>query len=288
MIQILKEDNISEDKFLLPDFKYLKEMSGYLNKQIYIGGYPNTKTHKKEKHFSSGVIKGFRLNNTRFFHSSDTRGGSSVSPIINTDKEVVGMHNGAYQKLNLGTFIGSIFNQIAKEENIEKINDNNNTYKNNDKENNNKEENNEIKNVEQKANKDEDEDEKEQPKEDTKNNTFNQNSYINNLINSSPILTLSQENMATFGNLLANQNYINYVKNYYSNPNVREGLKNDKNFQALLEINPAMKMIYDKPELIDKIFTQEMCNDISNALINGNLQEMKAVDKKSQVLFLMN
>ena len=97
---------------------------------------------------------------------------------------------------------------------------------------------------------------------------------------SSPVFSLSKENMAQFGNLLNNPNYINYVKNYYSNPVVREGLKNDPNFQNLLKINPALKMMYDNPEIINKMFTQEMCNDMSNALKNGNSQEINAVDQK--------
>jgi len=94
------------------------------------------------------------------------------------------------------------------------------------------------------------------------------------------VFSLSQDNMIKFGNLINKPNYINYVKSYYSNPAVREGLKNDQNFQNLLNINPTMKMIYDNPEIIDKMFTQEMCNDMSNALISGNRQEIDAVDKK--------
>ena len=94
------------------------------------------------------------------------------------------------------------------------------------------------------------------------------------------MFSLSQENMTKFGNLLSNPNYVNYVKNYYSNPAVREGLKNVQNFQNLLNIIPSMRMIYDNPEIIDKMFTQEMCNDMSNALINGNRQEINAVDQK--------
>ena len=57
IIQILPKDNISEDKFLLPDYNYLNGTSDYINKQIYIGGYPKVIIHKKEKHFSSGVIR---------------------------------------------------------------------------------------------------------------------------------------------------------------------------------------------------------------------------------------
>ena len=277
IIQILPKDNISEDKFLLPDFNYINGASDYIDKQIYIGGYPKVIIHKKEKHFSSGVIRSLSNNKTNFFHSSDTREGSSGSPIVNSDKKVIGIHNGAYQKLNYGTFISSIIVRLTTERNIEKINDNT-PYENNNKEINDKEERDEIPNIE--AKKDEDKNEDEQPKEDIKINTFNENNYINNLIKSSPMLTLSQENMSKFGNLVGNPNYVNYIKNYYSNPVVREGLKNDQNFQTLLKINPAMRMVYDNPELIDKIFTPEMCNNMSKALINGNNEEIKAVDQK--------
>ena len=51
IIQILPQDNISEDKFLLPDFNYLNGNINYINKQIYIGSYPDVIEHKKEKHF---------------------------------------------------------------------------------------------------------------------------------------------------------------------------------------------------------------------------------------------
>ena len=271
IIEILPQDNILEDKFLLPDFNYINGTNDFINKQIYIGGYPSVNIHKNEKHFSSGIIKSVFKNNLNFLHSSDTREGSSGSPIINSDKKVIGIHNGAYDDLNYGTFIGPIITKLTKEENIEKINDNK-PYENDNKEINDKEENDDIK---------KDDDENEQPKEDNNNNTFDQKSYYNNLINStSPFFSLSQENATNFGILLNNPNYINYVKNYYSNPNVREMLENDQNFQNMLKINPAMKMMYDKPELIDKMFTQEICNDMSKALINNNKQEIIDVDQK--------
>ena len=308
MIQILQKDHISDDHFLLPDYDNLKEISNYLNKQIYIGGYPNVIEHKKEKHFSSGVIKFFDKKRNKLLHSSDTRAGSSGSPIINIEKKVVGIHCGSLdigdekekekenekekekekktKMMNYGTFIGDIINELMKEGNIEIINETK-PYDNNDNENNSKD--NEIKSVDQKANQRDNEqpkkvnppkEEEEQPKEDTKINIYDQNSYINNIINSSPILTLSKENMAKFGNLLNNPGYMNYVKNYYSNPNVREALKNDQNFQELLKMNPVLKMVYSKPELIDKMFTQEMCNEMSKALLNGKMQEINDVDQK--------
>jgi V8-like Glu-specific endopeptidase len=279
IIQILPKDNISEDKFLLPDFNYINGASDYIDKQIYIGGYPKVIIHKKEKHFSSGVIRSLSNNKTNFFHSSDTREGSSGSPIVNSDKKVIGIHNGAYQEVNYGTFISSIIDRLTTERNIEKINDNT-PYENNNKEINDEEESNERQKDNIETKKDEDKNEDEQPKEDIKINTFNETDYINNIINNSPVLTLSKENMSKFGNLVGNPNYVNYVKNYYSNPVVREGLKNDQNFQNLLKINPAMKMVYDNPEIIDKMFTPEMCNNMSKALINGNNEEINAVDQK--------
>ena len=49
-----------------------------------------------------------------------------------------------------------------------------------------------------------------------------------------------------------------------------------------------MKMMYDKPELINKMFTQEMVNDMSNALKNKNMQEMNALDQKITNSVLQN
>ena len=63
-------------------------------------------------------------------------------------------------------------------------------------------------------------------------------------------MTLSQENTVKVGNLFNNTNYINFGKNYYSNPIVRK--KNNKNFQELLKINTVLKIVNSNPELIDK------------------------------------
>ena len=58
IIQILPKDNISEDKFLLPDFNYINGASDYIDKQIYIGGYPKVIIHKKRKAF---FIWGYKI-----------------------------------------------------------------------------------------------------------------------------------------------------------------------------------------------------------------------------------
>lgn len=263
MIQILKKDRISEDKFLLPDSNYLKGISKYVKKQIYTCGYPSVDSHKKEKHFSSGIIRTVN-DDFSFFHSSDTRAGSSGSPIIDIDKMVIGIHKGANKTLNIGFFISPAIDELTEEE-INKI----------------------VNFI--KESKEEEESNEEEPKDNTNSNTFNQNNYINNLLNSSTsIMNLSQENITKFGILLNNPNYINYVKNYYSNPYVRENLKKDRNFQELLKINPPLKMMFDNPELIDKMFTQKMCNDMSSAIMSGNREEINNVDQRIMNIIMNN
>ncbi len=39
-------------------------------------------------------------------------------------------------------------------------------------------------------------------------------------------------------------------------------------------------MMFDNRELIDKMLTKEMCNDLSRALMNGNREEINNVDQR--------
>ena len=39
MIEILKEDNINKDKFLIPDWNYKNGYNSYLNDYFYLAGY---------------------------------------------------------------------------------------------------------------------------------------------------------------------------------------------------------------------------------------------------------
>ena len=63
----------------------------YLNSQVYTAGYPNVDIHKGDKHYSSGIIKQTLNNGYTFFHTCDTKEGSSGGPIINYDKLVIGI-----------------------------------------------------------------------------------------------------------------------------------------------------------------------------------------------------
>ena len=52
MIEILKENNINEDNFLIPDLKYKNDYNSYLNDYFYLTGYTKNNVPK----ISSGKI----------------------------------------------------------------------------------------------------------------------------------------------------------------------------------------------------------------------------------------
>jgi len=138
LIEILEEDNIPNEKFLFPDLNYQNDgFSFYKDSQVYTAGYPDVNVYKGEKHMSSGIIK--TINEYDFEHTCDTRKGSSGSPIININKQVIGIHYGGSKKkdINYGFFIGAIIDKMEKEGKIERhknsinyINDSNNNKEN--------------------------------------------------------------------------------------------------------------------------------------------------------------
>ena len=46
LIQILKSDNISDNKYLLPDLNYTNGYELYKNKNFYLAGYPSENNRK--------------------------------------------------------------------------------------------------------------------------------------------------------------------------------------------------------------------------------------------------
>ena len=74
--------------------------------------------HKGDKHYSAGIIKKINDNEYVFEHNCDTKEGSSGCPIINYNKFVIGIHYGydKEHKINYGTFIGKIINELFLEE----------------------------------------------------------------------------------------------------------------------------------------------------------------------------
>jgi V8-like Glu-specific endopeptidase len=61
---------------------------------------------------STGIIEA--IESGCFYHTCDTREGSSGSPIINNSKQIIGIHIGFDKELNMniGSFIGQIINKI--------------------------------------------------------------------------------------------------------------------------------------------------------------------------------
>ena len=118
IIELIEEDHILENRFLHPDLNYKMGIEHYLNSQVYTAGYPNVDIHKGDKHYSSGIIKQTLNNGYTFFHTCDTKEGSSGGPIINYDKLVIGIHYGSYpeKKVNVGSFIGEIIKELLLEE----------------------------------------------------------------------------------------------------------------------------------------------------------------------------
>ena len=115
LIEILKNDDIPEDKFLFMDLNYKNGYDFYINKEFYLAGYPASETHKRERCISSGQI--IKIDNFEFEHSLDTRSGSSGSPICLIDNKcVIGIHKGGSNEepINYGTFIGCIIDELEK------------------------------------------------------------------------------------------------------------------------------------------------------------------------------
>ena len=124
VIKINFLDNLCQNViFLEVDMNYINGYNNYLAKDIFTLGYP----FGKDLSFSQGIITDITEN--LFYHNCDTDHGYSGSPIIlSSDKRVIGIHRGGLpvEKINIGTFLGSIF-----EKNYKIIYYNNNNFEGN-------------------------------------------------------------------------------------------------------------------------------------------------------------
>ena len=124
VIEIIKTDNIPEDKYLYPDLNYQNGYYKYENKNFYLAGYPQN-LNFNERCISSGRI--IKILSNRFEHTLDTNVGSSGSPICNENCDVIGIHTSGnkIKDINCGTFIGIIIDIINnKKRLIDKCSDN--------------------------------------------------------------------------------------------------------------------------------------------------------------------
>lgn len=126
VIEVIKVDNIGEEKYLTPDLNYEHGFKRYLNNNFYLAGYPR---NFGERCISSGKILGISEEvDYEFEHTLFTLGGSSGSPICNLKGDLIGIHTGGIvsveneeeKRINYGVFIGHIILNLKEE--VKKIN----------------------------------------------------------------------------------------------------------------------------------------------------------------------
>ena len=111
VVEILPEDNINEDYFLVPNIDYNEEnYKSLINQMIYIVQFPKGNLgHSKGK---IADIIGYELN-----HKASTDHGSSGSPIfLIQSTQVIGIHKAGSESINVnyGDFIFPIINKLKK------------------------------------------------------------------------------------------------------------------------------------------------------------------------------
>ena len=115
VIEILKSDDIPEDKYLMADLNYKNGYNIYKNGKIFLAGYPNDPIYQNERYISSGEIKSIK--GFEFEHSIDTREQSSGAPICLIENlRLIGIHKqgNKIKAINFGTFIGAILDELEK------------------------------------------------------------------------------------------------------------------------------------------------------------------------------
>ena len=108
IIEIIEDDNIKEDYFLLPNIDNIN----YINKDIYILHFPEGKNLSRSK----GTI--LDIDEYELIHNASTEIGSSGAPILlNNTTKVVGIHKQGdnYNKKNYGTLISSILELLQSQ-----------------------------------------------------------------------------------------------------------------------------------------------------------------------------
>ena len=120
IVEIIKEDNINEDYFLLPNIDFKDYNYNQLkNKKVYIVQFPLG----KEMKYSKGEIT--NIDKYEFTHLAGTEHGSSGSPIfLEQTTKVIGIHKAANndEKENYGDFIFPVINILNTKKNMNEYN----------------------------------------------------------------------------------------------------------------------------------------------------------------------
>ena len=302
LIQIIKKDNIPEDKYLFPDLNYKNGYNQYKNIKIFSAGYPDDDELKGEICTSAGSIS--KINKTEFEHNCDTKTGSSGSPLINNNKHVIGIHYGCdpNERVNYGHFIGAIIDQLNVDK-IEKkfeieINEDKKSegkhFEEKDKEKvkeDSKREDNIEKVEKEKSIKENDHlkkadiiEDKKEPKDELKEFLSDPNNHkkIQQILNNSLKNIGIEINSQTLGWLLGNPNFVKLVKNMSSDPNIMKSLFNIPQIKAMKENNPLIEM---DPNLVPQIHTPENSEILSKILLEKKEKDnfKKTVMKKKKI-----
>ena len=104
LIEIIPNDGISENKYMLPDLNYKKGYENYKKEKVYTIGYND---NYKERYISLGKITSIK--DIEFSHTANSNLGSPIFSF--KDQFVIGIHK---QKSN-GIFIGKILDKLRKE-----------------------------------------------------------------------------------------------------------------------------------------------------------------------------
>ena len=108
VIEILPEDNISNDFFLLPDLDYKNNLNTLIDKNIIIVHYP-----LNELSYSEGKI--ISIDKYEFTHNSSTEKGSSGCPIfLEGSNKVLGIHKSGdlHNNTEFADFIWPIYEYL--------------------------------------------------------------------------------------------------------------------------------------------------------------------------------
>ena len=119
VVEIIPEDNIQKEYFLLPNIEYLNGYEQFENKQIFIPQFPGG----GNLNYSKGNIKKINSYKYEFSHLSSTLAGSSGSPIFLKESSfVLGIHKQTNEKKheNYGNFIGPVIEELKSNIKIEK------------------------------------------------------------------------------------------------------------------------------------------------------------------------
>ena len=271
IIEILPEDDIPKDKYLYPDLNYANGFDIYIEEKttLYTSGYPYIGKYKGEKHYSGGEVTGIRYineNNYYFFHNCSTKEGSSGSPLINDNKQVIGIHYGCNKKktMNYGVFVGAIIDILNNKNKKNETNFNSKKVKRN------------IKIEVKKVDSGKKVDDGDEIKEIYAKEHISENAKISEIEDIKP-----KSKIKLIKQTIDNLPFLSMSNILLQDEKMKGHLNNMKDIQQLKKENPILNEAFNNPKLMKKIINPEVADTINDMLsiINKNKnQENNNID----------